>query len=124
MEVWVVLLVAIFVVVHTKLVVEHRVVLPLNMRLDGQELHEVVDFDFGELAAKLFLTSKDTSVLATRLNDVLVRPLTGRLAWRLLLFAVLFSVFVTGFFLAVLAVTFLFVFIFFLLLRLSTLGIE
>jgi len=57
MEVWVKMLTLILVSVHTNSVMVHRLVLPLWMRLDVEELHERVKLDIvvfvGELLSAL-----------------------------------------------------------------------
>lgn len=114
MVVHIVFLVAVVVRVHSELVVPLGPVFPLDLGLDREKLHKVVDFDERELLAQLVSASEDAIILNGRCQDVFWWPGLLRLA-RWVVFFFLFSVFIIAFFtvlfLTVLAIAFFFIFV-------------
>lgn len=74
MEVWIDLLVVILIVVHTKLVMELGLVLPLLVWLDVEQLHKLFDLHLGVLASKGLAGSEESVVTLDRVHEWLGWP--------------------------------------------------
>ena len=62
MVVPVMLLVEVFIIMHTQFAVEERSVLPLFVGFDCKQFHKVIDFNLIESLLQLFIASKDSIV--------------------------------------------------------------